>query len=161
MKKMKKFKCSVICFFSAMAVFLLILCSTTISLELRRKKDNTKTYFDCKRLQVFIAIIFNLSIVIAFVFVLKEFFIMLKRIGMKSQMKLLKAMLIVLATSFLIRAILAGVVIYSFEIVSNSKWTTFCTLLVTCYLFFGELVPIAFVFVYHILSGPQFSKEEL
>lgn len=85
---------------------------------------------------------------------------MLKTIGVRSTIKLLKAMLVVLAISFFLRAALAGAIIYFYKLGSNEQWTAVCTLLVTCYLFFGELVPISFVFVYHIYSGPQFSKEE-
>lgn len=160
LNQMKQFKCSVICLFGSLAVFVLLLCSTTITIELRLKNDNTKSFFAQKELQLFLSIIFNLSIMIAFIFVLRNFFAMLKTIGMRNAIKLLKSMLVVLAISFFFRAAFTGAIVYLYKLGSNEKWTAACTLLVTCYLFFGELVPITFVFVYHVYSGPQFSNEE-
>lgn len=160
LKQLKQFKCSVICLFSVLAAFVLLLCTATIVLEIKLKNDPKKTFFAQKELQLFLSILFNLAMLFALIYVLRNFFAMLRTVGMQSRIKFLKVMLIVLALSFLLRAVLVGTLIYLYELHTREQWSALCTLLVTCYLLLGELVPIAFVFCYHIYSGPQFGSDE-
>jgi hypothetical protein len=70
---------------------------------------------------------------------------------MQSDLLFLKAMLIVLTSSFLIRAVLLSVIMYLFKVRDQERWKSELeTFLLTSYLLFGELVPIAFVFFYHL-----------
>lgn len=87
---------------------------------------------------------------------------MLKTLGFASKVSInfLKAMLIILAVSFFLRAVFLALVIWIYELINDGVWTPACTWLTTSYLLFGEIIPIGFVFWYHIYSGPQIKKSD-
>ena len=67
-------------------------------------------------------------------------------------------MLIVLTISFFIRALLLTIGTIVLVEAHHAVWVPFCTVCVTLYLIFGELVPIATIFWYHLYSSPKKAK---